>query len=231
MADASSPSCPTCQAVLARTPRARSKCRACNNWIYPSFKSVFQSTLLTETQHTVTKALDSLQARSPANAGVVSQVLPQLRAAQNDKDGLALVTRDLFIALEPREDFAAAEIHWHQCAEFMARLDQDFVWALRRSAEALLDRRLLEAILSESYAGRTPAEEDVVLTVCYQSDACAACRSTGGHECGSLGGGTYRFTIAEARVRSILPHSGCRSTVDGITGFCRCRYKAVMEHL
>lgn len=227
MAIASSPTCPTCHVALSRLPRARSKCRACNNWIYPSFKSVFHSTLLTAAQHTVTKALDFLQERSPANAGVVSQVLPQLRAAHNDKNGMAQVTRDLFIALEPKEDFAAAEIHWHQCASFMARLDQDFEWALRRSAEALLDRRMLEAILSESYAGRTPTEENVVLTVCYQRDACGACRSTGGFESGSSGGGTLRFTVAEARERSILPHSGCRGTVNGIVGFCRCRYRAV----
>jgi hypothetical protein len=183
--------------------------------------------LLTEAQHTVTKALDYLQEKSPANARVVSQFVPRLRAAHNDKDGLALVTRDLFIALEPRDDLAVAEIHWHQCAWFMARLDQEFAWALRRSAEALLDRRLLEAILSHSHAGGTTSEEDVVLTVRYQSDACGACRSTGGYESDSVGPGTFRFTIAEARVRSILPHSGCRTTVNGVPGFCRCRYKAV----
>lgn len=139
MADASSLACPTCHAALSRTPRARSKCRACQNWIYPSFKSVFHSTLLTESQHTVTKALDSLREKSPGNASVVSRFLPQLRAAHNDKDGMALLTRDLFVALEPRDDVAAAEVHWHQCAWFMARLDQDFQWALRRSAEALLE--------------------------------------------------------------------------------------------
>ena len=227
MADASSPACPTCHAALSRIPRARSKCRACHNWIYPSFKSVFHSTLLTETQHTVTKALDALRERSPANAKVVSQSLPQLRAAQDDREGLAHVTSDLFIALEPPDDPAAAERHWHQCAWFMARLDQDFEWALRRSAEALLDRRLLEAILSGSHAGRTPTEEAVVLTVCYQSDACDACRSTGGYEDGSSGRGTVRFTIAEARKRGILPHGGCHNTVSGVAGFCRCRYKAV----
>lgn len=227
MADASSLSCPTCHAPLSRTPRARSKCGACSNWIYPSFKSVFPSTLLTDTQHTVTKALDSLQEISPANARVVSQSLPQLRAAQGDKDGMALVTRDLFIALEPRNDLAAAEIHWHQCAWFMARLGQDFEWALRRSAEALLDRRMLEAIHLRSPAGGTATEEDVVLTVCYRREACGACRSTGGYESGSPGWGTLRFTIAEARERSILPHSGCRSMVNGVPGFCRCRYKAV----
>lgn len=226
MANATSLDCPTCHAALSRIPRARSKCKACNSWIYPSFKSVFPSTLLTEAQHTVTKALDSLQERSPANAKVVSQFLPQLRAAQ-DRDGMARVTRDLFIALEPRDDHAAAEIHWHQCAWVMARLDQEFTWALRRSAEALLDRRLLEAILSPSYAGRTATEEDVVLTVCYRKDACSACRSTGGYETDSGGAGTFRFTIAEARERSILPHSGCQHTVNGVPGFCRCRYKAV----
>jgi hypothetical protein len=227
MAHASSPACPTCHAALARIPRSRSKCRACSNWIYPSFKSVFHSTLLTETQHTVTKALDFLQERSPANAGAVSQVLPQLRAAHNDEGAMAQVTRDLFITLEPRDDLAAAEIHWHQCAWFMGRLDQDFEWALRRSAEALLDRRMLEAILSGSYAGRTPTEADVVLTVCYQRDACGACRSTGGYESDPSGSGIFRFTIAEARERSVLPHSGCTSIVNGVAGFCRCRYKAV----
>jgi hypothetical protein len=231
MADAGSPSCPTCHAALSRFPRARSRCRACNNWIYPSFKSVFRSTLLTETQHTVAKALVALQEKSPANARVVSQFLPQLRAAHDDEDGLALVVRELFITLAPRDDPAAAEVHWHQCAWFMARLDKDFEWALRRSAEALLDRRMLEAILSRSYGGRTATEEDVVLTVCYQSDACDACRSTGGYESGSSGGGTLRFTVAEARERSILPHGGCRRTVrgtaNGAPGFCRCRYKAV----
>ena len=227
MADTTSLACPTCQAALSRIPRARSKCRACHNWIYPAFKSVFHTTLLTETQHTVTKALDSLEEKSPANARVVSEFLPQLRAAHNDKDGMAQVTRDLFIALEPRDDAAAAEIHWHQCAWFMARLDQEFEWALRRSAEALLDRRMLEAILVRSYGGRTATEEDVVLTVCYQRDACDACRATGGYETGSVGWGTFRFTVAEARERSILPHSGCRKTVNGTTGFCRCRYKAV----
>lgn len=226
MADTDALSCPTCHAALSRIPRARTRCRACHNWIYPSFQSIFDSNLLTEGQHTVTKALDFLQERSPANARRVSQFVPRLRAAHNDKDGLALVTRDLFIALEPRDDLAVAEIHWHQCAWFMARLDQDFAWALRRSAEALLDRRLLEAIL-QSHAGRTASEEEVVLTVCYQRDACSACRSTGGYESGSVGGGTIRFTIAEARVRSILPHGGCRSTVNGVPGFCRCRYKAV----
>jgi hypothetical protein len=123
----------------------------------PSFKSVFQSTLLTEAQHTITKALDFLQERSPGNAGVVSGILPQLQAAHHDKDGMALLIRDLFIALEPRDDFAAAEIHWHECAGFMALLDQDFRWALRRSAEALLDRRLLEAILwGATRVGRRP---------------------------------------------------------------------------
>lgn len=227
MAEPSSLTCPTCHASLARIPRARSKCRACKNWIYPSFKSVFHSTLLTETQHTVTKALDSLQENSPANARVVSQFLPQLRAADTDKDDMALVTRDLFIALAPRDDLAAAEIHWHQCAWLMARLDQDFEWALRRSAEALLDRRMVEAITSRSYAGRTASEEDVVLTVCYRRDACGACRSTGGYESGAFGGETFRFTVAEARERSILPHSGCRHSVNGVPGFCRCRYKAV----
>jgi hypothetical protein len=121
----------------------------------------------------------------------------------------------------------AAEAHWHQCAWFMARLDQDFEWALRRAAEALLDRRLLEAILSRSYRGRTATEEDVVLTVCYQRDACDACRSTGGYESGSPGPGTFRFTIAQARERNILPHSGCQNTMNGVVGFCRCRYKAV----
>jgi hypothetical protein len=230
MADAGSLSCPTCDAALSRMPRARSKCRACNNWIYPSFNSAFRSTLLTEAQHTATKALDALRERSPANAKAVSQFLPQLRAAQ-DKDGMALVLRDLFIAVAPRDDPAAAEVHWHQCAWFMARLDQDFGWALRRSAEALLDRRLLEAILSGSYGGRTATEDDVVLTVCYQRDACDACRSTGGYESGSAGRGTLRFTIAEARERGILPHRGCRRTAGGTVnvapGFCRCRYKAV----
>ena len=227
MADASAPACPTCDATLSRIPRARSKCRACHNWIYPSFKSVFQSTLLTETQHTLSKALGALQERSPANAKAVLQAVPQLRAAHLDTAGMAQVARDLFVALEPRDDPAAAEIHWHECAWLMARLDQDFEWALRRSAEALLDRRLLEAILSGSHAGRTPAEEDVVLTICYQSDACDACRSTGGFESGSSDKGTFRFTIAEARNRSILPHGGCRNTVSGVAGFCRCRYKAV----
>ena len=219
MTGAGSLACPTCHAALSRAPRARNKCRSCHNWIYPSFTSVFHSTLLTEAQHTVTKALESLQEKSPANARVVSQFLPQLRAAHDDKDGMALVTRELFIALDPRDDVAAAEIHWHQCAWFMARLDQDFQWALRRSAEALLDRRMIEAILSRSYAGRTPTEEDVALTVCYQRDACDACRSTGGHESGSSGSATLRFTLAEARERSVLPHSGCRRTVSGVPGF------------
>jgi hypothetical protein len=227
MAKASAPACPTCHASLSRMPRARSKCRACRNWIYPSFKSVFQSTLLTEAQHTVSKSLDALQERSPANARAVSEALPQLRAAQDGRDRLAVVTRDLFIALAPRDDFATAEIHWHHCAEVMAGLGQEFEWALRRAAEALLDRRMLEAMLSPSYAGKTPTEEDVVLTVCYQPDACDACRSTGGYEDGSSGRGTLRFTIAEARRRHILPHGGCRNHVHGAAGFCRCRYKAV----
>ena len=226
MAKAGTPACPTCHASLSRMPRARSKCRACSNWIYPSFKSLFQSTLLTEAQHTVSKALDSLQQRSPANAKAVSQALPQLRAAQDERDRLAAVTRELFIALEPRDDFAAAEIHWHQCAEVMAGLGQEFEWALRRAGEALLDRRMLEAMLSPSFAGKTPTEEDVVLTVCYQPDACDACRGMGGYEDGSPGRGTLRFTIAEARRRHILPNSGCRHPVDAV-GFCRCRYKAV----
>jgi hypothetical protein len=227
MAATSSPACPTCHAALSRVPRARSKCSACHNWIYPSFTSVFPSSLLTEAQHTVTKAVACLQEKSPASASVVSQSLPRLRAAQDDRDGMAPVIRDLFIALEPRDDAAAAEIHWHQCASFMAQLGQDFQWALRRSAEALLDRRMVEAILLQSHAGRTPTEADVVLTVCYQSDACDACRSTGGYENGSPGVGTLRFTVAEARERSILPHGGCRHTVSGLPGFCRCRYKAV----
>jgi len=228
MADAGSLACPTCNAAISRMPRARSKCRACQNWIYPSFRSVFESTVLTEPQHTVSKALDSLQQKSPANAAVVSQFLPQLRAAQHDKDGMALVARDLFLALEPRDDPAAAEIHWHEFAELMARLGQDIQWALRRAAEALLDRRMVEAILSGAYAGRTATEEVVVLTVCYQSDACDACRSTGGYESGSPPDvATFRFTVAEARERSILPHSGCQTTVNGIPGSCRCRYKAV----
>jgi len=208
-------------------PRARSKCRACGSWIYPSFKSVFQSTLLTEHQHTVAKALDDLQARSPANASAVSHALPALRAAQGDKDALALAARDLFVALTPRDDFAAAEIHWHQCAELLAQLGQDFQWALKRSAEALLDRRMLEAVLSGSSSGRMPTEEDVVLTVCYQPDACEPCRSTGGYEAGSAGRGTLRFTIAEARQQHILPHGGCGTALNGTVGFCRCRYKAV----
>ena len=227
MADASVPACPACHVPLSRMPRARSKCRACNSWMYPAFKSVFQATLLTAAQRTVTKALDYLRERSPANARAVSQLLPQLRAARDDKDGLALLMRDLFVALAPRDDSAAAEIHWHQCAWFMARLDHEFEWALRRSADALLDRRMLEAILSGSGAGRTPTEEDVVLTVCYQPDACGACRSTGGYESGSVGRGTLRFTVADARERSILPHSGCHGTVNGVVGFCRCRYKAI----
>ena len=227
MRDASSPACPTCHAALSRIPQARSQCKACNSWMYPSFNSVFQSPLLTESQHTVTKALDSLQERSPAHATAVSQVLPQLRSAQHDTEGMARVTRDLFIALAPRDDLAAAEVHWQECARFMASLDQEFEWALRRSAEALLDRRMLEAILSGSSGGRTPTEQDVVLTVCYQQDACGACRSTGGYESDSSDRGTLRFTIAEARERSILPHGGCSNTVNGVTGFCRCRYKAV----
>jgi hypothetical protein len=195
--------------------------------MYPSFKSVFQSTLLTEAQRTVTQALDFLQQRSPAGARVVSEVIPQLQAARDDRDAMALVTRDLFNALAPTDDPAAAEVHWHECARFMARLGQEFEWALRRASDALLDRRLLEAILSGSSAGRTPTEEDVVLTVCYQKDACSACRSTGGYETGSAGLGPLRFTLAEARERHLLPHSGCRNAVDGVVGFCRCRYKAV----
>jgi hypothetical protein len=137
------------------------------------------------------------------------------------------VTRELFVALEPRDDFAAAEIHWHRCAELMARLGQDFAWALRRAAEALLDRRMLEAIVSHSSAGSSPTEDNVVLTVCYQPDACEACRSTGGYEDGSSGRGTLRFTIAEARQQHLLPHDGCGHAVVGAAGFCRCRYKAV----
>ena len=227
MPNVSAPACPTCHGTLPRMPRARSKCRACNNWIYPSFRSVFHSSLLTEAQHTVTKALDYLQERSPANAEVVSQALPRLRAADSDRNGLALVTRDLFIALAPVDDVAAAEIHWYECARFMARLDQDFEWALRRSAEALLDRRMLEAVLSRPGTGKTPTEADVLLTVCYRHDACSACRGTGGFEDGSPGGSTLRFTVTEARERGILPHTGCRYTVDGVTGFCRCRYKPV----
>ena len=225
MADVSSPVCPTCHAALPRRPRARSKCSVCNQWMYPSFKSVFHSTLLTEAQYTVAKALDALQERSPANGRVVSRALPHLRAVQDDKHGLALATRDLFIALEPRDDPAAAEVHWHECAEVMARLDQDFTSALRRAAEALLDRRMLEAILGQSGGESTPTEQDVVLTVCYQPDACDACRSTGGYESGGVGAGTLRFTVAEARARSILPHSGCQHAVHGVPGFCRCRYK------
>ena len=227
MADAGALTCPTCDAALSRMPRARSKCRACQNWIYPSFKSVFESTLLTEPQHAVSKALDALQEKSPGNAAVVSQFLPQLRAARHDKDGMAPVARDLFLALEPRDDPAAAEIHWHQCAELMAGLGQDVQWALRRAAQALLDRRMVEAVLARSYAGRTVTEEDVVLTVCYQKDACDACRSAGGYESGSSGVATFRFTVAEARERSILPHGGCQTSVHGVAGFCRCRYKAV----
>ena len=195
--------------------------------MYPSFKSIFHSTLLTEAQHTVAKALDALQHQSPANTTVVSQALPRLRSAQDDKDALALVTRDLFVATEPRDDPAAAEVHWHECADVMARLGQDFGWALRRAAEALLDRRMLEAIVGGSGGGRTPTEQDVVLTVCYQSDACDACRSTGGYEQGASSAGTLRFTVAEARERNILPHGGCRHTVTGVSGFCRCRYKAI----
>jgi hypothetical protein len=195
--------------------------------MYPSFKSVFHSTLLTEAQHTVARALDTLQGRSPANARVVARALPQLRAAQDDKDGLAQVTRDLFVASEHRDDPSAAEVHWHECANVMARLDQDFVWALRRAAEALLDRRMLEAILAGAGGGRTPTEQDVVLTVCYQSDACDACRSTGGYEDGAAGAGTLRFTVAEAREQAILPHGNCQHSVNGVPGFCRCRYKAI----
>lgn len=226
MTAAGSLACPTCHAALTRLPRARSKCRACNNWIYPAFKSVFHSTLLTESQRTVTKALDFLQAQSPANAAVVSRFIPRLREAA-DGDTLGLVTRELFIALEPKDDVAAAEVHWHKCAWFMACLGQEFQSALRRSAEALLDRRMLEAVLSGSPGGRNPTEQDVLLTVCYQKEACDACRSTGGYESGSSPSGTRRFTVAEARARSILPHSGCRSSVRGMLGFCRCRYKVV----
>jgi hypothetical protein len=226
MTAASSPACPTCDAPLTRLPRARSKCRACNNWIYPAFKSVFHATLLTESQRTVTKALDYLQEQSPANAAVVSEFIPRLRAA-HDKDALGLVTRELFGALEPKDDVAAAEVHWHKCAWFMACLGQEFQSALRRSAEALLDRRMLEAVLSGSPGGGTPTEQDVLLTVCYQKEACDACRSTGGYESGSAASGARRFTVAEARARGILPHSGCRSSVKGMPGFCRCRYKAV----
>ena len=225
MAVASSPACPTCQAPLTRLPRARSKCRACNNWIYPTFKSVFQSSLLTEGQRSITKALDFLREQSPANAAVVSEFIPRLRAA-HDKDALGLVMRELFLALAPTDDAAAAEVHWHQCAWCMARLGQEFQWALRRSAEALLDRRMLEAILTGSHGGRTPTEQDVLLTVCYQKEACDACRSTGGYESGSSAAGARRFTVAEARAHCILPHGGCRSSVKGMTGFCRCRYKA-----
>ena len=195
--------------------------------MYPTFKSVFHSTLLTEAQHTIAKALAALQEKSPANARMVSEVIPPLRAAQDDTNSLALVTRDLFIALEPRDDPSAAEVHWHECAGVMARLDQDFDWALRRAAEALLDRRMLEAVLEGSGGGTTPTETDVVLTVCYQADACDACRSTGGYESGASGVGPLRFTVAEARERSILPHRGCQHTVNGGPGFCRCRYKAV----
>jgi hypothetical protein len=219
--------CPSCHAPLARLPRARSKCKACNNWMYPSFKSVFPSTLLTEGQHTVAKALHAVQEQSPANARVVSQSLPQLRAAQDDNGGLAAVSRDLFNATEPRDDPAAAEIHWHRCAEVMARLGQDFTWALRRSAEALLDRRMLEAVLGGSGGKGTPSEADVFVTICYQSDACDACRGTGGYESGGSEVGALRFTVAEARQRGILPHSGCQATMRGMPGFCRCRYKVM----
>ena len=193
--------------------------------MYPAFKSVFLSTLVTEAQHTVAKALDVLQEKSPANAREVSRALPRLRAAQEDKDALAQVTRELFTATEPRDDPAAAEIHWHECADVMVRLGQEFGWALRRSAEALLDRRMLEATLAGSGVA-SPSEEDVVLTVCFQNDACDACRSTGGYEIGGSGRGTLRFTVAEARARSVLPHSSCQHAVAGVPGFCRCRYTA-----
>jgi hypothetical protein len=139
--------------------------------------------LLTEAQHTVSKALVSLQARSPASAAMVAQAIPQLRAASHDVTRMASLTRELFLALEPKDDPAAAEVHWLDCASLMAGLGQEFGWALRRSAGALLDRRLLEAILSRSYEGKTATEHDVVLTVCYQPDACDACRSTGGYGC------------------------------------------------
>ena len=86
---------------------------------------------------------------------------------------------------------------------------------------------MLEAIIGRSRGERTPTEEDVVLTVCYQGDACDACRSTGGYESGASEGGTLRFTVAQARERSVLPHTGCQHTVNGVPGFCRCRYKAV----
>src|SRR5689334_10490364 len=210
-----SPACPTCNAPLTRVPRARSKCKACNNWIYPAFKSVFHSTLLTESQRTVTKALDFLQEQSPANAAVVSEFIPRLRAA-HDRDALGVVTRDLFIALEPKDDVALAEVHWHKCGWFLACLGQEFQWALRRSGEALLDRRMLEAVLSGSQGGKTPGEQDVFLTVCYQTEACDACRSTGGYESGSSPAGARRFTVAEARAQGIVPHGGCRSSVKGM---------------
>ena len=102
MVDFSSPACPTCHAALPRLPRARSKCRACNHWMYPSFRSVFQSTLLTKSQHTVTKALAPLQEKSPANARVVSQALPQLRAVWDDKGGLGAGTSARGEYLAPR---------------------------------------------------------------------------------------------------------------------------------
>jgi hypothetical protein len=219
--------CPTCSAPLTRVPRARSKCKACNNWIYPAFKSVFHSTLLTEGQRTVTRALDFLQGQSPANAAVVSEFLPRLRAAR-DADALGVVTRELFVALEPKDDVALAEVHWHKCAWFLACLGQEFRWALRRSAEALLDRRMLEAVLSGSAGGSTPTEQDVFLSVCFQKEACDACRSTGGYESGSTAAGARRFTVAEARAQGVLPHSGCQSSVKGMRGFCRCRYKAAL---
>ncbi|HKU62311.1 MAG TPA: hypothetical protein VJQ44_13890, partial [Gemmatimonadales bacterium] len=170
---------------------------------------------------------DALQAQSPANAAAVAQAVPQLQKARDDRGGLAAVTRDLFTTLAPADDVAAAEIHWHTCASVMARLGQDFAWALRRAAEALLDRRMLEATLSGSYAGTTPTEQDVVLTVCFQPDACDACRETGGYESGTDGQGTLRFTVAEAREQVILPHRACRNAAHGAAGFCRCRYKAV----
>lgn len=227
MAEASTPTCPTCAAPLPRIPRGRSKCRACANWIYPSFNSDFHSSLLTDDQHTATKALEFLRRRSPASARVVSEALPRLRTAQHDTAAMALIIRDLFIATAPRDDAAASEDHWHQCALFMAQLHQEFEWALRRSAESLLDRRLLDAILLGAYAGKSATEQDVLLTVCYQKDACGPCRSSGGYESGTSGPGTARFTIAEARERSILPHRGCLSTVGGVAGFCRCRYRPV----
>ena len=113
---------PRCPGVLERGASVASAISGCTR---RSSRSL-HSTLLTEAQYTVAKALDALQERSPANGRVRSPgpSPPPSGAGRQGRSG-AGDPRSLHRPGAPGRS-CRGRVHWHECAEVMARLDQDF---------------------------------------------------------------------------------------------------------